>query len=55
MKETDENALKAEIDEISRNIDDIMKRVEAAVPPSPKDSGKDTSEDTPPEDGVSPS
>lgn len=36
MKEIDENALKAELDQITQTIDDIMKRVEAAVPaPSP--------------------
>ncbi|MBI9083414.1 MAG: hypothetical protein JEZ11_07440 [Desulfobacterales bacterium] len=36
MKNIDESALKAELDKITQNIDDIMKRVEAAVPaPSP--------------------
>ena len=53
MKETDESDLKTEIDKISRNIDDIMKRVEAAVPASPKNSEKDVSDDTPPEDDAS--
>jgi hypothetical protein len=47
MTEIDEKALKTELDGIVKNIDAIMKRVEAAVPaadpadPPPQEDGPD--------------
>ena len=32
MKHTDESALKAELDDISRQIDEIMKKIDAVLP-----------------------
>jgi hypothetical protein len=43
MKEIEDIELKAEIDEIMRSVENIMKRVEAALPPPPDVS--DTSEE----------
>lgn len=35
MKDLEDFELKAEIDEIMRSVDGIMKKVEAALPPKP--------------------
>jgi hypothetical protein len=36
MKDLEDFELKAEIDEIMRSVDGIMKKVEAALPPKPE-------------------
>jgi hypothetical protein len=36
MKDLEDFELKAEIDDIMRSVDSIMKKVEAALPPKPE-------------------
>ena len=39
MKHPDESTLKAELDEISRNIDEIMNRIDAVLPDASEQTG----------------
>jgi hypothetical protein len=50
MRDLDEAALKTEIDQISKKIDAIMKRVDRLYPPQPKPAAQEhsASEDKPP-------
>lgn len=49
MTDLDDAALKAEIDQISKKIDAIMKKVEELYPtqPKPAEQGQDAPEDKP--------
>ena len=45
MKDLDDFELKAEIDDIMRNVDAIMRKVEAVLPPKPEPERVDAGPD----------